>query len=103
MPNNIAGPKEPPDFSLVLGGPLYQLLVRSRLTTPALELIQRRIVCITLCRSSGGGRSRRVARIGAVVAIAANYFTMPPKKFSAWPSGATSLIKGSGARPEAEH
>ena len=45
---NIPGPNEPPDFSLVLGGPLFQLLVRSRLATPALELMKRRIVCITL-------------------------------------------------------
>ena len=39
---------EPPDFSLVLGGPLFQLLVRSRLTTPVLDLVKRRIVCISL-------------------------------------------------------
>jgi len=47
-PNNISGSNEPPDFSLVLGGPLLQLLVRSRLATPALELMKRRIVCVTL-------------------------------------------------------
>ena len=40
--------ENPPEFSLVQGGPLFQLLVRSRLTTPALELVKRRIVCITL-------------------------------------------------------
>ena len=39
---------ESPDFSLVLGGPLFQLLVRSRLATPAFELMKRRIVFITL-------------------------------------------------------
>jgi len=39
---------ELPDFSLVLGGPLFQLLVRSRLATPGLELMKRRIVIITL-------------------------------------------------------
>ena len=39
---------EPPDFSLVLGGPLFQLLMRSRLTTPALDLVKRRIVFISL-------------------------------------------------------
>ena len=44
----MLGSNEPPDFSLVLGGPLFQLLVRSRLATPALELVKRRIVCITL-------------------------------------------------------
>jgi len=46
--NNIHGSNEPPDFSLVLGGPLFQLLVRSRLATPAFELIKRRIVFISL-------------------------------------------------------
>lgn len=40
--------REAPDFSLVLGGPLYQLLVRSRLATPTLERMVRRIVFITL-------------------------------------------------------
>ena len=33
-----------PDFSFVLGGPLYQLLRRSRLTDDALTLVHRRIV-----------------------------------------------------------
>ena len=45
---NIHNSHEPPDFSLVLGGPLFQLLVRSRLDTPALELVQRRIVFISM-------------------------------------------------------
>jgi len=40
--------KEPPDFSLVLGGPLFQLLMRLKLTTPALDLLKKRIVIITL-------------------------------------------------------
>lgn len=39
---------EPPDFSLFLGGPLFQLLMRLRLTTPALELLKKRIICLTL-------------------------------------------------------
>lgn len=37
-----------PDFSPVLGGPLFQLLLRMRLTTPALDLWKKRIICITL-------------------------------------------------------
>ena len=45
--NNIHNSNELPDFSLVLGGPLFQLLVRSRLATPALELLKRRIVFIS--------------------------------------------------------
>lgn len=36
------------DFSIVLGGPLFQLLMRMRLTTPALELLKKRIIYITL-------------------------------------------------------
>jgi len=39
---------EPPDFSLVLGGPLYQLWRRTRLAGDALQLIHRRIVWLTL-------------------------------------------------------
>jgi hypothetical protein len=39
---------ELPEFSLVLGGPLFQLLVRSRLATTDLELMKRRVVLITL-------------------------------------------------------
>ena len=39
---------EPVEFSLVLGGPLYQLWRRTRLTGDALQLIHRRIVFLTL-------------------------------------------------------
>jgi hypothetical protein len=39
---------ESPDFSLVLRGALFQLLVRTRLATPALGLLKRRIVFITM-------------------------------------------------------
>ena len=38
----------PPDFSLVLGGPLYQLLRRAHMTGDALELMRRRVVVISL-------------------------------------------------------
>ena len=40
--------QEPPDFSLVLGGPLYQMFRRTHLTGPALELLRRRIVFFCL-------------------------------------------------------
>jgi len=40
--------QEPPDFSLVLGGPLYQIFRRTHLTGPALELLRRRIVFFCL-------------------------------------------------------
>ena len=46
--NSINDPHEPPDFSLVLGGPMFQLLVRSRLATPTLELLNRRIIFISM-------------------------------------------------------
>src|SRR5436309_15487447 len=36
--------QEPSDFSLVLGGPLYQMFRRARMTGPTLELLHRRIV-----------------------------------------------------------
>ena len=39
---------EPPDFSLVLGGPIFQLFRRAHLSGDALELLHRRIVVITL-------------------------------------------------------
>ena len=45
---NIHNSNEPPDFSLFLGGPLFQLLMRMRLTTPALDLLKKRIIFITL-------------------------------------------------------
>ncbi len=38
----------PPDFSLVLGGPLYQLWRRAHLADDALQLVRQRIVVITL-------------------------------------------------------
>jgi hypothetical protein len=40
--------QSPPDFSLVLGGPLYQLLRRSHLTDDALTHLKKRIVFISL-------------------------------------------------------
>jgi hypothetical protein len=39
---------EPPDFSLVLGGPLYQLFRRTRLAGDTLDLLRRRIVVLAL-------------------------------------------------------
>jgi hypothetical protein len=44
--NNIHDSNQPPDFSLFLGGPLFQLLMRLRLTTPALELLRKRVLWI---------------------------------------------------------
>ena len=40
--------RDPRDFSLVLGGPIFQLLRRSYLTDDALGLVQRRIIVISL-------------------------------------------------------
>lgn len=45
---NIHHSKKIPDFSLVLGGPFFQLLMRLRLTTSTLGLLKKRIICITL-------------------------------------------------------
>ncbi len=41
-------PQDPSDFSLVLGGPLFQMSRRAHLSGPALELVQRRMLVITL-------------------------------------------------------
>jgi hypothetical protein len=46
--NNTTLLQESPDFSLVLGGPLYQLFRRSHLSGGALELLHRRILFISL-------------------------------------------------------
>ncbi len=40
--------REPPDFSLVLGGPLYQLYQKTHLSGPILELLVRRILFFSL-------------------------------------------------------
>jgi hypothetical protein len=56
--------QEPPDFSLVLGGPLFQLLRRAHITDDALELVRRRTILIAsfawlplLVLSALGGRA----------------------------------------------
>jgi hypothetical protein len=41
-----SGALEQPDFSLVLGGPLFQLFRRAHLTGDALELVRRRVLVI---------------------------------------------------------
>src|SRR6476659_7189920 len=40
--------RNPPDFSLVLGGPLFQLLRRAHLSDDALTMVRRRIAVIAL-------------------------------------------------------
>src|SRR5215471_7692005 len=40
--------EEPHDFSLVLGGPIFQLFRRSHLAGEGLELLHRRLLIITL-------------------------------------------------------
>jgi hypothetical protein len=40
--------RDPPDFSLVLGGPLFQLLRRAHLSDDALMLVRQRILVIAL-------------------------------------------------------
>src|SRR5215471_13083189 len=45
--NEPAQPREP-DFSLVLGGPLYQMFRRAHLSGPTLELLKTRLIVIIL-------------------------------------------------------
>ena len=40
--------KQPENLSLVLGGPLFQLLIRARLSTDTLGLVKRRVVVFSL-------------------------------------------------------
>jgi hypothetical protein len=47
-PVGIAFFDEPTDFSLVQGGPLFQLLLRAGLVRPPLDLVGRRIIAILL-------------------------------------------------------
>src|SRR5206468_3271926 len=44
----VRSPMEGDNFSVVLGGPLYQIVRRAHLTGDALELLHRRIVVIAL-------------------------------------------------------
>jgi hypothetical protein len=46
--NQPAIRQEPPDFSLILGGPLFQLFRRAHLSGGVLELLHRRIIVITM-------------------------------------------------------
>ncbi|MGZ5000803.1 MAG: hypothetical protein ACXV7F_10915 [Methylomonas sp.] len=46
--NNTTAPKLQEDFSLVQGGPLFQLFIRSRLSTGALGWLKRRIIAFAL-------------------------------------------------------
>ena len=62
--------QEVPDFSLVLGGPLYQLLRRSHLEGDAMELLHRRVLAAILLTwfpllllSMLGGRATGAGRI----------------------------------------
>ena len=41
-------PRDSTDFSLVLGGPLYQLFLRSGLAKPPLDLLRRRVLALPL-------------------------------------------------------
>lgn len=43
---SIATPADAEDFSLVLGGPLYQLFLKTRLMRPPLDLVHRRMLVI---------------------------------------------------------
>jgi hypothetical protein len=47
-PRLLTWPDANQEFSLVLGGPLYQLYLRTRLSTPPLGLLRRRVLVIPL-------------------------------------------------------
>lgn len=69
---NLRGSEEPPDLSLVLGGPLIQLLVRSRLATPALELIGSVLATLWLAGCAAPVGTDRVTTRQAYAQVEAN-------------------------------
>lgn len=46
--NHLPDSKQVDDFSLVLGGPLFQLFIRARISTDTLGLLKRRLIVISL-------------------------------------------------------
>lgn len=44
----IPPPRKEPDFSLILGGPLYQLLLRARIVQPSLAWLKRRVLAFVI-------------------------------------------------------
>jgi hypothetical protein len=46
--NHLPDSKQVDDFSLVLGGPLYQFFIRARISTDTLGLLKRRLIVISL-------------------------------------------------------
>ena len=48
-PESSNPPQTPTDFSLVLGGPLFQLLRRAHLSNDALTLVRQRIIAFRCC------------------------------------------------------
>src|SRR5678815_1405479 len=50
MKTELAEPllSEPPDFSLILGGPLFQLLRRAHLSGDVADLVWRRVIALAL-------------------------------------------------------
>ncbi|MCK7478822.1 MAG: hypothetical protein M0C28_16695 [Candidatus Moduliflexus flocculans] len=72
----------PPDFSLVLGGPLFQLLRRAHLSDDALLLVRQRIIVI------------------ALPGLAAAPGALGPGRTGCWAGARPSLPAGrGGARP----
>src|SRR4030095_16491807 len=47
-PGPGSSPEVQPDFSLMLGGPLYQLFLRTRIARPPLDLLRRRLIGVAV-------------------------------------------------------
>ena len=71
-------PAEEPDFSLVLGGPLFQLFRRAHLSGDALELLRRRVLVIAW------------RRLGAAAAVVGGRRPGAGRRASGFPSSTTS-------------
>ncbi len=93
-------PTESRDFSLVLGGPLYQLLRRSRLTGDTLELLHRRVIVLT---AAGLGAVASVVACGGHSLAWARHAAVPARRGHARPStaGAAAAHPGRTGREHA--
>ncbi len=56
-------PDEQLDFSLVLGGPIYQLLLRAGMVQPSMGLLHRRIIAAAVIMSNSNAVVREMRLI----------------------------------------
>ena len=60
---------EPPDFSLVLGGPLYQMMRRARLSGDVLEMASQRAAALPGPELNSVGNRATLAASGGTIRL----------------------------------